>query len=336
MKICLISGHKDNPDEGMKAMAFHISKELSKTHEILHINARENIFSINFWSEIKDFKPQILHFFLRPSVVTLSLAKALKLYLSDDIKLIITSLQPLLDYRYVRLCPSLFKPDLVLFQSYETEDMFRKLGYQTLFIPSGVDITKFAPVTNNIKGKLREKYHINKEKFVILHVGHINRGRHLEIFRVIAKNDENTEVILIGSTNTFNFDKMLYNELKNSGCRIFREYFESIEEMYQLSDCYIFPTIDRSYAIELPLSVLEAMACNLPVITTKFGGLNRIFKEEEGMIFVDSIDKIEVKLGILGRENPQINTRRQVLPYSWENVTLHLENIYKDLVFMGA
>jgi len=55
-------------------------------------------------------------------------------------------------------------------------------------------------------------------------------------------------------------------------------YIKKIEEIYQLSDCYIFPITFEGGGISILLSVLEAMACNLPVVTTKFGGLPAIFK----------------------------------------------------------
>ena len=63
----------------------------------------------------------------------------------------------------------------------------------------------------------------------------------------------------------------------------------NIEEVYALSDCYVFPTppMNKINSIEIPLSVLEAMACNLSVITTKFGALPKVFEEGDGLIFVD-------------------------------------------------
>lgn len=331
MKICLASGYKGNPDEGMKNFAFHISKELSNYHEVIHINARENIFSINFWKKIKAFNPHIIHIFLRSDISTFVIAKIFQLS-CNNAKLVISALQPPLNYSFIKWFIPLFKSYLFLVQSYETEKMLNDAGCKTIFLPSGVDTEKFIPVDSDVKEKLRKKYDIDKEKFVVLHIGHINKGRNLEIFKTIAKNNKNVEIMLIGSTNTFNFDENVYNDLKSNGCKIWREYFENIEEIYQLSDCYLFPTIDKSCAIELPLSVLEAMSCNLPVITTKFGGLNRIFREEEGIIFVDNINELEEKLEIVRRKNPLINTRKHVLPYSWEKVASHLEELYENLV----
>ena len=62
------------------------------------------------------------------------------------------------------------------------------------------------------------------------------------------------------------------------------EYITHLEEIYALSDCYVFPTTDRRYCVEMPLSVLEAMSCNLPMLTTRFGALPGVFEEASGLI----------------------------------------------------
>lgn len=331
MKICLVGGYKNYPDEGMKNLGFYLSKELSNYHEVMCLDARENIFSIPSWRKVKSFNPQIVHVFMRPSLVTFGIAKIFKLY-CNDAKLIVSAIQPPLNYFFIKALIPLFKLDLMLIQSYKTEKIFGELGYKTAFLPSGVDTSRFIPVQSGIKEKIREKYGIDKEKFVVLHVGHINKGRNLEIFKTINKSEKDVEVILIGSTNVPNFDEHVYNDLKKNGCKIWRRYFKNLEEIYQLSDCYVFPTIDESHAIGVPLSIMEAMACNLPIISTKFGGLNRIFKEGEGMLFVDNLNNIKEKIEIVKSKSLAINTRKQVLPYSWEKVTSDLEEIYGNLV----
>lgn len=330
MRICLISGFEGRPDEGMKNFVYNIAKEISDRHKVIHLNLRKNIFSVNFWKEIREFDPQIIHIFLRPNLLTLNIAKFFRLYFSSNTKLVMTSLQPPINYRYIKIISSLFKPDLILVQSYETENLFRRLGYRTAFLPSGVDTTKFTPVSSITKEKLREKYNISNDKFVILHVGHINKGRNLEVFKYIAARNKDVEVIIVGSTNEFNFDRNTYYELKRSGCIVLRKYLKNIEEIYQLSDCYVFPTISTSHAIEIPLSIMEAMACNLPVVSTKFGGLSRIFKEGYGFMFVNNdINNINDKLELIRDGNLKIRTRKQVLPYSWSCVASYLENIYQ-------
>ena len=46
----------------------------------------------------------------------------------------------------------------------------------------------------------------------------------------------------------------------------------------------MFSTVDPKACIETPLSVLEALSCNIPVITTKFGSLPFYLKKE--MVYI--------------------------------------------------
>ncbi len=108
-----------------------------------------------------------------------------------------------------------------------------------------------------------------------------------------------------------------------------------------MSDLYVFPLKDtghnfpKSYneigAIDLPLSVLEAMSCNLPVITTPFGALPRIFQPCDGLIFCRNDTEILDSV----RELPNdliSNTREKVLPYDWKSVIARLDSIYQEIV----
>jgi glycosyltransferase involved in cell wall biosynthesis len=46
---------------------------------------------------------------------------------------------------------------------------------------------------------------------------------------------------------------------------------------------------------EIPLIILEAMSCNRPVITPGYRALNRLFQEDDGLIFMDSDTELQTK-----------------------------------------
>lgn len=58
------------------------------------------------------------------------------------------------------------------------------------------------------------------------------------------------------------------------------------------------------------MSVLEAMSCNLPVISTRFGALTRVFSEDNGLFFVgnNEFDQIIKKIK---NDNIEIKTREK-------------------------
>ena len=323
MKICLLGEEKGIMDEAMRITTLHLAQELSSCHEILVQDPR-GALSRRFWKRLKRFDPQIIHYIHGPSIGSLLLLKILSL-VCPGAREVMSATHPYFPFLAAGLIP-LLKPDIILTQSRETEKRLQKLGCRTEFLPSGVDLERFTPATTETKIALREKYGIARDKFVILHVGAISKGRNIRLLSKLKK--EGDQVLLIGSPSA-GIDGELSRELQESGCLVWTDYIPEVEEIYALSDCYIFPVENKESSIEMPLSVLEAMACNLPVICTRFGALARVFQEGEGLIFTntDFPDKVEEVKGGL-----EVRTRERVLPYSWQNIALKLKEIYSNIL----
>ena len=323
MRICLLGEYSGELDEGMRKVSFHFGEELLKYHDVLTLDLGE-VFTKGFWKEIKNFKPKIIHYIHGPSIKSFILLKIVSLYCRDA-KTVMSAMHPVFSFLSKWFIP-LFKPDVILVQSYETEGMFKKLGCKTEFMPCGVDVERFTPVLPKTKEQLRDKYGVKKDKFVIVHIGSIKEGRNVRLMEKLQK--ENHQVIIIGAIST-GIDKNLAQKLKKSGCLVWVKYFENIEEIYALSDCYLFPTppLNKINSIETPLSVSEAMSCNLPVLTTRFGALPRVFKEGDGLFFVENERDIFIVLEKIKR-GMKVKTREKVLSCSWESIGKNLEEIY--------
>ncbi|MCP3669001.1 MAG: glycosyltransferase family 4 protein, partial [Gammaproteobacteria bacterium] len=90
----------------------------------------------------------------------------------------------------------------------------------------------------------------------------------------------------------------------------------NIEEIYQLADIYCFTVTQADGAMELPLSVLEAMAAGLPVITTPFGRLPEQFSDDNCYRYISGPkDAIEILQSDFGE---QCNNRQKTKQYSWK------------------
>jgi glycosyltransferase involved in cell wall biosynthesis len=199
--------------------------------------------------------------------------------------------------------------------------MLENAGIKAKVIYAGVDVDRFRPAAPEEKSELRDKYGINQDSHVVLHVGHIQEGRNITALAGVASMP-NTHVILVGSSST-SHDDGLKESLTSRGVRVLGGYIESIEEVYQLADVYLFPVTNPNAAIELPLSVLEAMACNLPVVTTKFGGLSDCFEEGGGLYFLDEAEQIPIKIATAGRSD-DVRTREKVQSFTWSAVARRL------------
>lgn len=185
------------------------------------------------------------------------------------------------------------------------------------YLKAGVDTEKFVPVSAERAKELKEKFGFDTDKNLVLHVGHLNRGRNVQ---QLEKLSADYQTLLITSTQTKNEqDVELKNELLSCGTKIIDTYIPDIEQVYQMADVYFFPVVEQGRCIDVPLSCMEAAACNKPIVTTDFGEM-REFVGSDGFYFIDSFEadalrsKIETAL-----ESSGVDTRSAVLDYDWKN-----------------
>lgn len=337
MNVCLIGNFSETLDEGMKVIAQCLAQELVKYHHVLKVSMYK-AFRFDVWRKLSKFHPDILHYVSGPSPFSFMILWALqvscRVQSHHPINAVMSATQPWLPFNSISFLRK-FKPNLLIVQSNRNEEYFRRMGFYVKYLPNGVDVKRFTPVKERQKEELRTKYGFGDNEFIILHVGPIRANRGLDVMKHVA-NVKDCRVLIVGSTSS-PAKKSVFLDLVKSGCIVWRKYIKSIPEIYQLADLYVFPVEDQFGSIDVPLSVLEAMACNLPVITTRFGGFPRMFSEEDGFFFVKSRHELpqavgEVRSHILGR---RVDTRTKVMPYSWDNISRILSRYYQDLLLSG-
>lgn len=337
----MLGNHSRKDDEGMTKVTQKITFLLQEDpqYKVLPLSPRD-IYKRRFWNSIKKFSPDIVHYVAGPTIRSLMVLQVIKRRIGDVLT-VSSATKPYFS-KISRHLVVLFKPDLVLIQSKKVEQFFQKYGCRTHFLPNGVDTSQFYPLRRNERQALCKKYSIPKEAFLLLHVGSIRKNRNLEVLaKLQLQSKHNLQCLVVGST-FHPIDKGLCSQLEKAGCWVWRQYFENMNEIYNLADCYIFPAQDfkeglmpPSYnyvgSIDIPLSVMEAMACNLPMITREFGALPRIFGEGDGLFYFDRYDEILEKILAI-RDEVQVETRGKVLPYSWDKVVRKLDRIYQKLI----
>jgi len=71
------------------------------------------------------------------------------------------------------------------------------------------------------------------------------------------------------------------------------------------------------------------MACNLPVITDRFGGLPDLFQEGDGLYFISKETDILKTLVNLHQNALNVKSREKVRELSWGRVVSQLVTIYE-------
>lgn len=189
----------------------------------------------------------------------------------------------------------------------------RQIGVNAKVLDVGIDRSRYAPVEDFLP--LRKKYGLCEDRPVLLHVGHIKESRNVRWLMNIRRALPDIQIVLVGSTSTVQ-DGALGEELAHAGVVMMREYVPEIQEIYQLATWYLFPVMMEDGAMEIPLSVLESMAVNLPVISTRFGRLPELFDEDACYRYVSaSGDVVRLLREGFGRN---CQNRHKTEPFSWE------------------
>jgi glycosyltransferase involved in cell wall biosynthesis len=169
----------------------------------------------------------------------------------------------------------------------------------------------------------------------VLHVGHLKSSRNLDVLKAVKRHLPEAEVVLAVSSSTVPNQRVV-NELEEAGVRIINRYVPHIEELYQLADCYLFPVKDTQGCAELPLSVLEALACGLRVVTRRFGALPDIFPSEECICYYDTVDELLSAMQTYARCRQStasaLSARRIALRHSWTHAIGYLANELRILL----
>jgi glycosyltransferase involved in cell wall biosynthesis len=167
-------------------------------------------------------------------------------------------------------------------------------------IHNGVDINKFLPPAN--KKEVKRELGFKTTDVNILSVGRLYARKGLftliESMSLVAKKFSNAKLIIAGKGQS-NEMKKLVNYAKKLGVRekiIFTGYFPDtkLPKLYQAADIFAFSTFYEN----LPFAVLEALSSQLPVVTTKVGGIPEMIDDGKNGFLVqpanskDLADKI--------------------------------------------
>lgn len=276
-------------------------------------------------ADMKKARPETVVYMSRSSITVTALVRSRVLkWLGGDARLVMIGLQPRRLARASRLLSRLLWPDLLLVSTDAELLDTRRLGATSERMVTGVDLVRFRPVQPGEKRALRSKFGIPEDAQVLLHVGHMTEGRNLEALFPLAAQPGTTVVVVASSQRTAQSDS-LEAELRAHGIVLLQGYLPDIDEIYRLADCYVFPTASTDYAIALPLSVLEAMASDLPVAALRFGALPERFGDAEGVVLVNSAGELVDAVAKLLSESP--STRRLSEGYSWDSMAVQVAAI---------
>jgi glycosyltransferase involved in cell wall biosynthesis len=170
-------------------------------------------------------------------------------------------------------------------------------------IPNGIDLQKFEPATKEHRTRLKNCLKI-PEKTIFTYTGKLNRGKGLElllrVWNLIVKQNNGVHLYLVGSGDNqiISCETELRSYIKNNELQNFvtiTGYVDNVHEYLQCSDCFVFPSESEAFGI----SIIEALACELPVITTEIDGIVDIIDHHVNGLLINVNDDFGLKNSIL-------------------------------------
>tara|TARA_Y100001970_G_scaffold291784_1_gene430292 strand:- start:5474 stop:6514 length:1041 start_codon:yes stop_codon:yes gene_type:complete len=338
-KIAIITEFFDPPfDEGIKKTAFNLFYQLNKIYDVFvfcrkgDLNEKINPIISNrlflgnrLRMSIKKKNPDVILYLPFSSSTFASYLRLLilKIFFRHK-KVIFFCLQPKpIKSRMKKYIIKLIKPDFAFTPSLDLKRIWDKNKVNNKLIPLYTNKNNFSIVDSKTKQRLRDRYDIPRDKFIVSHIGHLNYERNLKTLISIQK--KGFQVVLVVSTSTpadAISNKGLIEDLKSSGIIIIQDFIKDIKEIYQLSDLYLFPVVLKNSSIGLPLSVLEARACGTTVLTTDFGSLKHFLGNDNGGIFYsepkDFVKKVK-------------NIKDKSVAFNKTNIG-HLNDMFLDII----
>jgi hypothetical protein len=322
MAIAMVSNALDPPpDEGIKKSAQELAAALERKGATVYrvdgeesVGVRKLLLSSRMLRALRSSKVGAVIYLPTQSATVGSLVRSKVLRSLATTKVALISLQP----RELKPLPGplmrWLSPDLLLTPDPAMLEAARSRGLNAAFLQVGVDHDRFAPVGAERKLALRRKHALPPDSVIALHVGHARWERGLTWLV-----DLGTGVVpVVAISRSLGVDQAVVRWLRHSSVHLIDTYLPDIQELYQLADVYVFPVRSKHSASAAPLSVLEAMACNLPVVSTPFGALPHMVSERAGLFFAEDQPRFRSAVATASALSPgQVRTRQQVLRYDW-------------------
>ena len=152
---------------------------------------------------------------------------------------------------------------------------------------NGVDLGRFNPsVRERYGNSVRSRYGIRDEEIVLLFVSNnFSRKGLRTAMEALKKLKGRYRLLVVGSGKVAPF-KRLARRLGISHQVLFVGPTSIVEAFYGASDIFVLPTLYDPFANVC----LEAMACGLPVITTRLNGASELLTQDAGLVMHDPRD----------------------------------------------
>jgi len=205
-------------------------------------------------------------------------------------------------------------------------------------IPNGVDLTRLSPQPS-WRTAVRAELGLAEEQFVVLSVGRLipekDHATLLQAFRLTVDRLPQARLLLAGDGPLREQLERSLIELKLQGRVRFLGTRLDVDRLYQAADLFVLSSLREG----LPVSLLEAMACEVPVIASaipqhreviKDGAMGRLFSPQQPQRLAEAIRDL-LQHPLEAKQMAQQARTTVVERFSAQAVAQQLQKLYDGL-----
>lgn len=191
----------------------------------------------------------------------------------------------------------------------------------------GIDVDNIKKM--DIDTDIREELCLNESEKIILSVGELNDNKnHQLIIKILSKLKSKNVVYLIAGEGPLKYElKKISKKYNSDGKVIFLNYRNDIISIMKQADLFVFPSKREG----LPVSMMEAMACEVPILSSDIRGSNDlVLNDMMKFNLKDSETKIIKKIDYL-LENGNNNYKNNIKRLDRKNINNYMIELYNHI-----
>jgi glycosyltransferase involved in cell wall biosynthesis len=165
---------------------------------------------------------------------------------------------------------------------------------RTHYIPNGVDTSRFRPATIAERTAIRAHLGLPGGPLAIYTgrlVSYKGLPLLLRVWHDLRRSGTSATLVLVGagSADMHNCEEDLRAYVNDHGLReriVFTGAVDNVEDYLRAADVFVFPTEKEAFGV----SLVEAMACGLPSVATRVGGIPDFLVDGENGLMVDAAE----------------------------------------------
>lgn len=214
---------------------------------------------------------------------------------------------------------------------------------KTEVIPLGFDLEKFQNSANTFRLSTREKYAIKENEVAIAVIGRLaaikNHSFMIDVLEELQNQTDRSIVVFIVGDGELReeIEKRVQSVNWKKSLRIvFTSWIKEVNEFVPGMDIVALCSFNEG----TPVSLIEAQAANVTVISNDVGGVRDIISDGKTGVIVTNLDKFEYTQKLLSlieddlrRENFRLNSWEFVKEqYHYTRLVRDMDNLYKRLL----